>query len=89
MAVACCFDQYRKEEPIIGIKISNALVYALLGIGLVAVIAANVDGILPDGYQTSMNLVMGAMVAMLTTMFGISGCYKINKQYLKIDYLNF
>lgn len=67
------FDQYRNEEPIFGIKVSNAIVYALFGIGLIAVIAANIDGILPDGYKTSMGPVMGAMVAMLTIMFGISG----------------
>lgn len=37
------------------------------------VIAANVDGILPDGYKTSMGPVMGAMVAILCALLALAG----------------
>ncbi|OIJ18915.1 hypothetical protein BKP45_15440 [Anaerobacillus alkalidiazotrophicus] len=85
------FDQYKNDEPIYGINISDKIVYALFAIALISVIAANIDGILPDGYKTSMGPVMGAMVAMLATMFGISGWLQnqqtvSNNKFAKLTY---
>ncbi|MFT9487066.1 MAG: hypothetical protein ACH0QD_06820 [Tepidibacillus sp.] len=67
------FDSMKKIEPKIGIRLSNKMVYILLTISLVSVIAANIGGINPNGYQTSMGPVMAAMVSMLTALVGLSG----------------
>lgn len=67
------FDKLKNKEPQIGIKIPNMMIIVLIAISLVMVIAANVDGILPDGYKTSMGPVMGAMVAILCALLALAG----------------
>lgn len=66
------FDALNNVQSKIGIDLSKTTTYVLLGISLVAVIAANIYGIKPNGYQSSMGPVMAAMVSMLTAAVGLS-----------------
>ena len=70
------FDSLKDYKPKIGISLSNTAIVTLFAVAVIAVVAANVDGILPDGYKTSMGPVMGAMVAMLTSIIGLCGAWQ-------------
>lgn len=70
------FDAVNNVESKIGINLSKTVTYILIGISLVAVIVANIDGIKPNGYQSSMGPVMAAMVAMLTALIGLTGLFQ-------------
>lgn len=67
------FDSTKNAVSKIGMNLSKTTVAVLFGISLVALIAANLDGIKPNGYQSSMGPVMAAMVSMLTAMVGFGG----------------
>lgn len=69
------FDAVNNVESKIGINLSKTVTFVLIAISLVAVIAANIAGIKPNGYQSSMGPVMAAMVAMLTALVGLTGLF--------------
>jgi len=79
------FDSINNVESKIGFRISKLATIILFAISLVFLIAANIDGIAPDGYKTTMGPVMGAMVAMLTALVGITGLMQNKLLFFKDD----
>jgi len=70
------FDSLNNYQPKYGINLSNTVITLLFIVSLIALIAANLGGILPDGYKTSMGPVMGAMVSILTALIGLCGLWQ-------------
>jgi len=82
------FDAINNVESKIGMKISKLATIILIAIALVFVIAANISGIAPDGYKTTMGAWMGVIVAVLTGLLAISGLMQNGIIFSKKDSSN-
>lgn len=80
------FDALNNTKFKAGMQISKKATIILLAIALVFLVAANIDGIEPDGYRTTMGPWVGVIVSTLAGLLGFVGLIQNNIIFSKKDY---